>query len=161
MVINLIKNSTTKREFKSYVGLFLAAAELSRKNLQVNFTPFFQRGFDVVLVNPETHKSIVVQVKGTDLEDFPIMASFFKNYKEEMERKVVCTYIFVDIKEPPKFFIVKRDDVRQILDDLIRGYLDKRKETAITETKKQQWTIRQSLIEKYKDNWDAIMKELR
>ena len=84
-----------------------------------------------------------------------------------MERKVVCTYIFVGIEEPPKFFIVERDDVRLILDNMIRVYLGKRTEKMplenilARETKKQQWTIRQSLIEKYEDNWDAIMKELR
>ena len=100
-----------KKEFKGNVGLFLVCAELSKLNLIVMPTSRNTKGYDIVVLNPCTNKSVGLQVKCSDRKEFPIFSSHWKNYKEKIDEKILSPFVFVDISEinNPRYYILTRE----------------------------------------------------
>jgi hypothetical protein len=59
------------KDFKGNVGIFLVAAKLSAMNIIALTTSRNTKGYDIVVLNPETNKGKGIQVKCTDKKDFP------------------------------------------------------------------------------------------
>lgn len=162
--------NTVETKFKGNVGIFLAAAKLSEFNLIALTTSRNTEGYDIVVLNPKTNRGKGIQVKCTDKKDFPICATYFKSFEEELRRKIACDYVLVDISnEPPQFFVMPRNELLNVMENIIKGYAAKyysqEERKGVNERKKQLWTINISKLEeelkKYKDNWDSILKEIK
>jgi len=103
-----------KREFKGNVGLFLVCAELSKLNLIVMPTTRNTKGYDIVVLNPCTNKSVGLQVKCSDRKEFPIFSSHWKNYKEKIDEKILSPSL--ERKRKPDLWVLKLSDVEKYKD---------------------------------------------
>ena len=172
------RENKIKSTFKGNIGMFLVCVEFSKRNFIALPTSRNTKGYDVIVLNPETNKSIGVQVKCTDTpqryKGWPIMNTHWKDYKEKIEEKILCDFIFVDISniDKPQYFIVSKEDIKDILINTINGYLDKYKEKhkltyeeMIEKEKKEHrrpnlWALNINHIEEYKDKWNIIINRL-
>ncbi|MDD4877220.1 MAG: hypothetical protein PHQ86_08875, partial [Dehalococcoidales bacterium] len=108
--------SDIKPQFKGNIGIFLVCAELSKLNLIAMPTSRNTKGYDILVMNPETNKSVGIQVKCTDRKDFPILSSYWKNYEEEIQRKIICDFVFVDIADlkNPGYYVLSVAEMREL-----------------------------------------------
>ncbi len=160
-----------KKEFKGSVGVFLVCVELSKQNLIVMPTYRNAKGYDIIVLNPITNKSIGIQVKCSDRKEFPIFRSHWKNYKEKINEKIMCPFVFVDISDinNPTYYILTKDEVKSLMKDKIERYIkeyQKKKRMTFkemlemeekTKRKADLWVLKLSDIEKYKDKWRSII----
>jgi DNA-binding cell septation regulator SpoVG len=156
------------KEFKGNVGIFLVASKLSAMNIIALTTSRNTKGYDIVALNPETNKGKGIQVKCADVlsnkkEDFPVVSALFRTMHEELCKKIICDFVFVDISniEQPKFFILSKDEVINIIETNTKVWLArKHRKTPEESNKKILHTIKRSEIEKYENNWNQILQDL-
>ena len=155
-----------KREFKGNLGMFLVCAELSKRNLIAMPTSRNTKGYDIVVLNPETNTAAAIQVKCTDRKDFPILSSHWRDYEE----KIVADFVLVDISDSDKakYFIVSDKDLKGILRSSIKKYAsdygkkhnqswERMLDSEKTERRKPNlWAIKLSDIEAYEGKWGTI-----
>jgi hypothetical protein len=122
--------SSIKPQFKGNVGMFLVCAELSKYNLIAMPTSRNTKGYDIIVLNPETNKSVGLQIKSTDKKEFPILSSHWYNYIQKIEEKILCDFVFVDISdlEHPNYLILSVKKVKNLLKSVIKRYLINRQE---------------------------------
>jgi hypothetical protein len=156
------------KEFKGNVGIFLVAAKLSAMNLIALTTCRNTVGYDIVVLNPETNKSHGIQVKCADVlsnkkKDFPILSALPDNTSQELRRKVICDFVFVDISdiEKPRFFILSKDEVISIIETQTKEWLAKRKPDYEATNKKVLHTIKRSDMENNENKWSKILQDLQ
>lgn len=155
---------TTEKQYKGNVGMFLVAAKLSQMNLIALTTSRNTKGYDIVALDPATNRGKGIQVKCSDKKEFPIMQSFLKDYEQEVQRKIVTDFVFVDISDPDnaRFFIVPMTDmktlVRKNIENWTYGTRHRKplEEMKKTEEKKQQWVLDLEEIEEYENKWDTF-----
>src|SRR4030042_6043414 len=169
--------SEIKRQFKGNLGMFLVCAELSKRNLIAMPTSRNTKGYDIVVLNPETNAGLAIQVKCTDQtqKGFLVMTSHWKNYEAKIEENIVSDFVFVDISDPgrPNYFVVSEKEMKQIIKSVIEEYLHKFQQRHILtweqmlekekneQRKPNPWSIRLSDIEAYKDRWETITDKLQ
>lgn len=167
--------SDIKPQFKGNVGVFLVCAELSKLNLIAMPTSRNTKGYDIMVMNPETNKAVGVQVKCTDKKDFPILSSHWKDYEQKIDERIVCDFIFVDISDlnKPNYFIVPQKEFKSLLKSRTKNYCgDYAKRHHLSwegmlefEQRKPRkpdlWSIELVYIETYKDKWGPIIDALR
>jgi len=157
--------TTVDRKFKGNVGIFLVAAKFSGFNQIALTTSRNTKGYDIVVLNPETNRGIGLQVKCTDKKDFPICTTSIKNFEKEFDDKIVCDFVLVDISsKSPTFFIVPKDDLLTIMKDIVKKYIAKPHPRGVHEVNKQLWTINMSKLgeemKKYENGWEYILKKI-
>ena len=164
-----------KPQFKGNLGMFLVCAELSKRNLITMPTSRNTKGYDIVVLNPETNAAVGIQVKCTDRREFPILNSHWKDYKEKIKEKITSPFVFVDISDPdkPNYFIVSEEDLKSLLQSLIERYIsDYGQKHGLSwgkmlemeragKRKPDLWVVRLSDIEVYKDRWETITNRLQ
>ena len=160
-------DSNIQQKYKGNVGIFLVAAKLSAMNMIALTTSRNTKGYDIIVLNPETNIGRGIQVKCTDKKDFPITNTYLKTINEELQKSITCDFVFVDISGEPRFFILSKDDVCNIIKTNTQRFLDTSKhrkpieEMIATETRKQLHTLKLSQIEKHENNWNQILQDLR
>lgn len=166
--------SDIKPQFKGNIGIFLTCAELSKRNLIAMPTSRNTKGYDVMVMNPETNKAVGIQVKCTDKRDFPILSSYWRDYDEKIEEKIMSNCIFVDISDlsKPNYFIVAHEELKNLLKSLFQKYArDFGKRHGLSwqdilarekseKRKPNLWAIKLSDIAAYKDRWETITNKL-
>jgi len=164
-----------KKEFKGNVGLFLVCAELSKRNLIAMPTSRNTKGYDIIVLNPATNKSIGVQVKCSDKKEFPIFSSHWKNYNDKINEKIMSPFVFVDISniDDPRYYILTEEEMKDLAKEKIEGYIKiyqkKHKKTfeemlKMEESTKRNanlWVLKLSDVEKYKNKWRSIINLLQ
>ena len=155
--------------------MFLVCAELSKRNLIAMPTSRNTKGYDIVVLNPETNRALAIQVKCTDKRDFPVLTSHWKDYEQKIENKILSDFVFVDVSDPDKanYFIVSKQEMKDLLKSSInlwahqyqqRHTLNWEQMLEKEETggkKPNPWVIKLSDIEEYKDRWDTITNSLK
>jgi hypothetical protein len=157
-----------EKQFKGNVGMYLVAAKLSQMNLIVLTTSRNTKGYDIVVLNPSTNRGKGIQVKCSDRREFPILQSFLKDYLQEIQRKIMSDFVFVDISnlEHPRFFVIPMEEMRRVIQKSIEEWMYRTPhkksiaEMKKTEKKKQQWTLDLEDIEEYEDNWKPLIESL-
>ncbi len=152
------------KDFKGNVGIFLVASRLSAMNIIALTTSRNTKGYDIVVLNPETNKGKGIQVKCTDKKDFPVVRTMLKTIHEELEKKIICDFVFVDISnEQPRFFILSKDEIIGIIETNTNEWLAKSKHKKPPEESEREilHTIKLPSIEKYENNWSRILQDLR
>ena len=157
-----------EKRFKGNVGMYLVAAKLSQMNLIALTTSRNTRGYDIVVLNPSTNRGKGIQVKCSDQREFPIMQSFLKDYLEEIQKKILCDFVLVDISNPeqPRFFVIPQEEMKSVVKKSIEEWMYRTshrksiEEMKKTEEKKQQWTLDLDDIGKYEDNWKPLLESL-
>jgi hypothetical protein len=159
-------NPHIQPRFKGNVGVFLVAAKLSAMNMVALTTSRNTKGYDIVILNPETNKGKGIQVKCTDKKEFPVVGTFLKTIEEELREKITCDFVFVDISREPRFFILSKDELSSIIKTNTQRWLTVGKhrkppeKMIATEKKKQLHVVKLSDIEKYENNWGLILHDL-
>ena len=150
------------KDFKGNVGLFLVASKLSAMNIIALTTSRNTKGYDIVVLNPETNKGKGIQVKCTDKKDFPVVNALLKTLHEELRNKIICDFVFVDISDEPRFFVLSKDEVINIIETNTKEWLTMSKHSKPPEesNKRILHTIKLPSIEKYENNWNQILQEL-
>lgn len=156
------------RQFKGSVGTYLVAAKLSRMNLIALTTSRNTKGYDIVILNPPNNRGKGIQVKCSDKKEFPIMQSFLKDYEEEIQKRILCDFVFVDISDAdkPRFFVVPLKNMKDIVKKNIETWMYNQRhkktieEMKKTEEKKQQWVLDLDEISGYEDKWKALTENL-
>jgi len=168
------EENLTRPQFKANVGVFLVCAELSKNNLIAMPTSRNTKGYDIVVLNPETNKSVGIQIKCTDKKEFPIISTHWKDYEKKVEEKILCDFVFVDISNPdnPKYFLLSDEEMKNVLKSHIKKYLNefkKRRDLTLEQLfdkeekekwKAQLWVIKLNEIEKYEGKWETIFNRL-
>ena len=159
-----------EKHFKGNVGMYLVASKLSQMNLIALTTSRNTKGYDIVVLNPNTNRGKGIQVKCSDFpkgEKFPVMSSFLRDYLEKIEEKIVCDFVFVDISNPdqPRFFVVPMEELRGTMKKHIENYEKKQEEKTHKkpnnkEKKPKLWVLKLEEIEKFENNWGAIIENL-
>lgn len=164
-----------KKEFKGNVGLFLVCAELSKRNLISMPTSRNTKGYDVVVLNPTTNKSIGVQVKCSDRKEFPILSCHWGDYKDKIKEKIIAPFIFVDISnfDALGYYILTKEELRELMKINIEKYINNRQRKfgmtlqELLEKEKREkrksdlWVLRLDDVKDFKDKWDSIIELLR
>ena len=146
--------------------MYLVAAKLSQMNLIALTTSRNTRGYDIVVLNPSTNRGKGIQVKCSNRGEFPVMQSFLKDYLEEIQKKILSDFVFVDISNPekPRFFVVPLEEMRKVIKTSIEEWIyhsTHRKsieEMKRTEKKKQQWTLDLGDIIRYEGKWKPLIE---
>jgi len=166
--------SGIKPQFKGNLGMFPVCAELSKRNLITMPTSRNTKGYDIVVLNPETNAAVGIQVKCSDRKEFPILNSHWKDYKEKIKEKITSPFVFVDISDPekPNYFIVSEEDLKSFLQSSIDGYVsgygqkhgltqeDMLEMEKASKRKPDLWVVRLTDIEVYKSKWETITNRL-
>ena len=154
--------------------MFLVCAEISKRNLIAMPTSRNTKGYDIVVLNPETNKALGIQVKCTDRKEFPILSSHWKDCDQEIETKILSDFVFVDISDPdkPNYFIVSEREIKDVLKSMIKGYSHKyQQKHGLTweqmlereEREKRRpnlWVVKLSDIKGYQGKWETITNRL-
>jgi hypothetical protein len=165
-----MNKTEVRREIKGNIGLFLTCVEVSKMNLIALPTSRNTKGLDLIVLQPDTNKSIGVQVKCSDKKQYPVFSSFWYNYEEVMSKKIISPFIFVDISviEKPEYFILSKKQITEMLQKKIENYIDdytKRKNVSLADihakekSKKKNtdnWVVSHDEIKMYHKNWEAI-----
>ncbi|MCX5717778.1 MAG: hypothetical protein NTW44_05600 [Nitrospirae bacterium] len=171
-----MNTTALKKEYKGNVGLFLVCLEISKMNLIALPTSRNTKGLDLIALHPETNKAIGLQVKCSDKKKSPILASYWHNYKETIQNKIISPFIFVDISvlEKPQYFILSKTQITRILTKLIEDYIkDYTQRNGVTFedicTKEQlkdkdkdknknadNWVLNYDQFAAYLNKWDSI-----
>jgi len=160
-----------KKEFKGSVGLFLVCAELSKQNLIAMPTSRNTKSYDIIVLNPDTNRSIGIQVKCSDRKEFLIFSSHWKNYKKKIDERITCPFVFVDISDinNPPYYILTKDEVKSLIKNVIERYIEeyqKKHHTTFKDMLEMEekakrrvdlWVLKLSDVEKYKDRWRSII----
>ena len=147
-----------KKEFKGNVGLYLVCAELSKQNLIALPTSRNTKGYDVVVLNPTTNKSIGIQVKCSDKKEFVIFRSDFKNYPIKIKEKIFSPFVLVNIYQWIKtgssvgYYILSESEMKKLLEKKIKRYISAHPHRK-TVKKPAPWSLKINDIKKYKDRW--------
>jgi len=167
-----------RKELKGNLGLFLVCAEITKRNLIALPTSRNTKGIDLIILDDETNRSVGLQVKCSDRNEYPVINSYWDNYKKEIQRKIISPFVFVDISDisninNPKYFILSREEtinvLTEVIEQYIARYLQKKNQTrdeVIRERKKagkkkDVWVIKQELIKKYEGKWDTVLNILK
>ena len=164
-----------KKEFKGNVGLYLVCAELSKRNLIALPTSRNTKGYDVVVLNPTTNKSIGIQVKCSDKKEFPIFSSHWRDYEKKINEKILSPFILVDISniDAPVYYILTKREMKNLMkvkiEEYINSYQEKHKITLEEMLKKEEkekrkadlWVLKLSDVKDYKNRWRAIIDLLQ
>ena len=82
------------------------------------------------------------------------------------QKCITCDFVFVDISGEPRFFILSKEDVCNLIKTNTQKWLatSRHKKTTeemiATETNKQLHAVKLSQIEKYENNWSQILNDL-
>jgi len=164
-----------KPQFKGNLGMFLVCAELSKHNLIAMPTSRNTKGCDIVVLNPDTNKTVGIQVKCTDRKEFPIINAYWRDYEEKIEEKIMTDFVFVDISDPDKadYFIVPEKEMKGVLKSVIEEYLHKYQQKhnltweqmlEMEESKKRKsgpWSVELNDIWAYRGRWEIITNRLQ
>jgi hypothetical protein len=159
------------------VGLFLVCAELSKRNLIAMPTIRNLKGYDILVLNPNTNRAVGIQVKTARIKvkyRFQIFQSHWRDYQEKIEEHICSDWVLVDILdlEKPIFHVVPKDDLRKIIGDTIQDYAKRRMDKNhitwqdILDMEKQKqsnphnWALSLSHISSYVDKWSIITKNI-
>ena len=155
-----------KKEFKGNIGLYLVCAELSKRNLIALPTSRNTKGYDVVVLNPTTNKSIGIQVKCSDKKEFVIFGSNFKNYPIKIKEKILSPFVLVDISQWIKtgstvgYYILSESEMKKLLGKKMKRYISTHPHRKAVK-KPAPWSLKIKDIQKYKDEWGTIIGLLR
>lgn len=157
------------KQFIGATGVYLVAAKLSQMNLIALTTSRNTKGYDIVVLDPVTNKGIGLQVKCNITKDFPVMQSFLKDYLDEIKKKIITDYVFVDISDPekPRFFVVSQDEMKKVVKKSVEDYMytstHKRpiEEMKKTEVSKQQWTVWIDDLVPFENKWQTLTSSLQ
>lgn len=156
---------TVDKQFKGNVGTYLTAAKLSEMNLIALTTTRNTKGYDVIVMNPATNRGKGIQVKCTDKKDFPMLQFFLKDYDKEIQERIICDFVFVDISslDKPRFFVVPMKEVQRLLRESVKDWMQNSKhlrkpldEMIRTETKKQSWSLTLDEVLAFEDKWVSV-----
>lgn len=164
-----------KPQFKGNIGMFLVCAELSKRNLIAMPTSRNTKGYDIVILHPDTRKASPIQVKCTDKKDFPILSSHWHNHVEKINEHVISDFVFVDISEldRPRFFVVSDKDLKAILTSSIKkcinefgerhqqSWQDMLEREHKEGRKPNLWALKLRDIEAYENRWETIIDRLQ
>ncbi len=167
--------SEIKREFKGNLGLFLVCVELSKLNLIAMPTTRNTKGYDIMVMNPDTNKAVGVQVKCTDKGDFPIVSSHWSDYESVFNDKILSDFVFVDILEmdKPNYFILSDNELKEVLTLSVKKYSEKYcaknqltwegalEKERVGNRKPNLWTLKLNQIEQYRNKWRTIIDRLQ
>jgi len=164
-----------KPQFKGNIGMFLVCAEFSKRNLIAMPTSRNTKGYDIVVLEPETHAATGIQVKCTDKKDFPVFSSHWRDYEHIISQKIVCPFVFVDISDwaTPRYFVLSDIEMKELLKDIIRTYAREfgKKQGLSWEgilereerenLKGQLWAVKLDKIESHESHWETITNRLK
>jgi hypothetical protein len=167
--------SDIKPQYKGNIGMFLVCAELSKLNLIAMPTSRNTKGYDIVVLHPDTNKALPIQVKCTDKKNFPILNSLWNDYRDKINEKVMSDFVFVDISEldKPRYFIVSITELKTILTSSIKKNSNKYGERhqqsweEILEHEREEkrhphlWAFKLVDIEAYENRWETIIDRLQ
>jgi len=166
--------SDIKREFKGNIGLFLVCVELSKLNLIAMPTTRNTKGYDIMVMNPDTNKATGIQVKCTDKKDFPVITAHWSDYESVFDERILSDFVFVDISDldRPNYFILSDKELKELLRASVKKYSEKycarnrltwegalEKERA-ENRKPNLWALKLNEIEKYRNKWQTITNRL-
>jgi hypothetical protein len=155
--------------------MFLVCAELSKRNLIAMPASSNAKGYDVVVLDPETNAAPGLRVKCNDRKEFPVLATNWRDYEDKITEKIVADFVFVDILDldKPNYLIVADTEVKDLVKSSIKKYasdcegrhgltwelmLDKE----MTEKRKPNlWVVSLKQVEAYKNIWDTMINRLR
>lgn len=162
-----MRNLKIERQFKGNVGMFLVAAKLSSMNLIAMPTSRNTKGYDIVVINPDTDKGKGIQIKTSDKRVFPVIGAKLKEYEEKIDEKILCDFVFVDISDlnKPRFFTIPKSDLKEALKRSIKKYIDKVKHRKplvelMAAEKPHNWAIDLGTLTDYEDEWKKILADL-
>ena len=169
--------SEIKPQFKGNLGMFLVCAELSKHNLIAMPTSRNTKGYDIVVLNPETNAGAAIQIKCTDQpqKGFPIMTAHWRDYEKKIDEHIMSDFVFVDISDlnKPNYFILSKEEFKRVFKSAVDQYGRKYQqghgltweqmlEKEENEKRKPHlWAVELSDIEAYKDRWETITDKLR
>jgi hypothetical protein len=167
-------NIQQERKLKHNEGVSLVERKLASMNLAAVAKSGYAKGLpDIAFRNPVANKSKGIKVRCSDKKkvnpQFFVATTYLKTIKKELEDSLTRDFVFVDMSgEPPRFFIISKEELRDIgltvtdkwLDDSKHRHGKTREEMITNEKKKQPLWVRLSDIEKYENNWRQILNDL-
>jgi len=164
-----------RKEIKGNLGLFLVCTEITKRNLIALPTSRNTKGIDLVVLNDESNKSVGLQIKCSDKKEYPVINSYWYDYKEEIRKKIISPFVFVDISDinQPRYFILSKKETVNVLiktiEEYIGRYLQKTQKSIdeiLAQRKKNKnrkdvWAIKQEWIEAYEDKWNTVLNIIK
>ena len=170
-------NTGSSNRLAGQVGEFLVCAELGRRGLTA--TPFSGNvpEFDLIATDSNLN-SIPIQVKVTRGKTFQSNISKWLNIKiddvnksqidkgeisiDNPELIFVCIFLS-DVKSnnPDRFFILQKKNVQEICVSLYREWMENKGWKRPKNYKSLHCTYSINDLEKYENNWEAILNKLK
>ena len=135
----------TKNQFTGMEGLYLLAAELSKRNFIVSPTSRSVQTADLLVTDAYCHRAYAVQVK-TNARTFSF---WLVNSKTSTMKSRNLIYAFVNLRKTgPEFYLVPSDYVANKVDV-----------SKPTKTSKSTWySVALKNVSRFKENWDIFKK---
>ena len=157
-------------------GVYFVAAELSRRGYIALATTRNIKGVDLIVQNPRTGKSLGIEVKTRkhrgEKDESEIFYQITKSsgykilHEKLLEEKLKSHYVFVYFPaedKPPRYFVVPKDELIELVKKEIEDYLESRKHRRTREellkTPGPQG-VRIKFLKEYENKWEKILKLL-
>lgn len=136
-------------------GEYFVAGMMSLKGWVASLTLKNYPSVDIFGLNPETEKTVNIQVKTTKgFSSFNI--GLRHDQRDLIKEKIPCPYVFVHISKSDtvRYFILSQTELINLIEKTDDEYFNKQRKKKL----KPNYPISISLssLEEYEDNWDSI-----
>ena len=127
------------------VGEHYVAAELERINFTTSVVGNNCKDYDIIAINNETHKDVLIQVKASSNKNrWRVNKNKFDNDN--------LFYVLVSLcEEEPKYYILKSKEAIKIRDE---RHISKGND--LNDDKMREIVLDDNLLKKYENNWQII-----
>jgi hypothetical protein len=147
----MIKQTTDEKHYLNLAGEYGVCSELAKRGIMANLTFGHHKAADVLVVNTNSKKAVIVEVKTT--RSNRVVTSFFQKYKTPTTAPAPDFWIIVQIGENnlSQFYILSHQEMAQ-------AQMQRNK---MSEWKEVKGGVDNILIEQlestYKNNWQKLL----
>ena len=131
------------------VGEHYVAAELERRNFTTSVVGNNCKDYDIIAINNETHKDVLIQVKASSNKNrWRVNKNKFDNDN--------LFYVLVSLcEEEPKYYILKSKEAVKLKEKHHKEFCEKHGYNEEDKTMRE-IVLDDNLIKKYENNWQII-----
>ncbi len=139
-------------------GEFFVAAQLQRLGVSASVTYGNAKSADVIAFRADSDRVVVVEVKTTRQPQWVVGG----RVPDKSNKPWVFVYMPEDVDQPPSFYVLTQTELRKILEPIESQYFERYRARHGVEYGDRTGVvnIRRALIEKHKDKWDVILKQI-
>jgi len=156
---SMIEKKKLDKNLVGVAGVYYVAAKLSHLGYVALVTTRNAKAYDLLVFKHGERSVLPIQVKTRSSGGFRVVGiDDIKTIDEELENKITCPFVLVDLKDgTPEFYILSKNQIQKLIKKDWNFWVNNHKHyKPVRKTKVQiifQLQETMSLLKKYKDGW--------